>query len=459
MSMRPRLRGLLACAAALWCLANHALAADARGRVVTVVTSFPASLYEPIREAFEAAHPGYRLRVLQRKTSAAITHVRTRLDEPVDVFWASAPDPFEILKEEGLLARIGPRPGPPLPAVGGVPIDDVDGTYLGFALSGYGLLWSDAYLARHGLPVPQSFDELRDARFHRHVGMSAPSRSGTTHLMVESTLQRYGWDLGWAMWLEIAGNLATVTARSFGVADGVANGRFGIGLAIDFFSALPGKAGSVTFTYPREGIFLPASVAVLARATEADGARSFVAFLLSVEGQRLLMRPNIRRLPVLPELYDGAPDMPDPFGNAARLADGGLPPVFDRRLSAMRYELVNLLFDEMITFRSGHLERLWRSVRDCERQLAARPDAAAADILAEARRTLTAVPVSAEEARDPAFVAGLRRLPRGVAVAARQSALEQAWRVFARAGSAHTARLVGRACPGLGAPLPGAVQP
>ena len=57
--------------------------------------------------------------------------------------------------------------------------------------------------------------------------MSAPSRSGTTHLTVETVLQGMGWKDGWAEWKEIAGNFKTVTERSFCVPDGVNSGSFG----------------------------------------------------------------------------------------------------------------------------------------------------------------------------------------------------------------------------------------
>ncbi len=62
-----------------------------------VVTSFPASLYEPFRRAFEAKEPGFRLRMLNRKTTAAIAMVAGGRFE-ADVFWASAPDAFEVLR-------------------------------------------------------------------------------------------------------------------------------------------------------------------------------------------------------------------------------------------------------------------------------------------------------------------------------------------------------------------------
>ncbi len=46
--------------------------------------------------------------------------------------------------------------------------------------------------------------------------MSSPSRSDTNHLMVESLLQQKGWIKGWETLLTTAGNLVTISSRSFG---------------------------------------------------------------------------------------------------------------------------------------------------------------------------------------------------------------------------------------------------
>ena len=52
---------------------------------------------------------------------------------------------------------------------------------------------------------------------------------------METILQGEGWDKGWSQLLEISGNSAQITERSFGVPDGVNNGQFGIGIVVDFF--------------------------------------------------------------------------------------------------------------------------------------------------------------------------------------------------------------------------------
>lgn len=426
---------------AVWLLLPASAAAGASKvpaavETVTVMTSFPAGFYEPVREVFERTHPGLRLRVINAKTTAAVSQLQDRVED-VDLFWASAPDAFEVLKAAGLLAPVAARPTGAPATVGNQPIDDPDGTYLGFALSGYGLVWDQSYLDRHGIAAPRSWEDLRKPAYVRHLGITAPSRSGTMHLMVETVLQLHGWERGWAMWLEIAGNIATVTARSYGVVEGVGKGRFGIGLAIDFLGQGAGQGagqevsdgGDLRFAYPADSVFLPASVAVLRSAPNPAGAGVFIDFLLSPGGQALMLRPDIGRLPVRPDAYAAAPSgYPNPY---ARETGDDLF-LFDRALSSRRYELVNLLFDELITFRVKTLNRVWQLIHEGETRLPATPDPVARDLLRTARAAATAVPVGSVEAVDPAFSAALRRPARGMRVSARQEDLAAEWRSFSK---------------------------
>ena len=97
------------------------------------------------------------------------------------------------------------------------------------------------------------------------ASMSSPSRSGTTHLTVETILQGEGWNKGWQQLLMIAGNCAAITERSFGVPDGINNGQFGAGPVIDFFG-LAGKYSGfpVDFVYPAMTSIVPANIALIA---------------------------------------------------------------------------------------------------------------------------------------------------------------------------------------------------
>ena len=202
------------------------------GKLV-VVTSYPVDTTSTFKQAFEANYPGIKVEMLKKKTTAGIKYLQeTAANNTSDLFWASAPDAFEVLKGDDLLVKYDVKVQGIPDMVGAFPVHDPDGYYKGFAASGYGIMWNTRYLKAKKLPAPAEWADLKAPVYFGHVGMSAPSRSGTTHLTVETLLQGLGWEDGWAEWKTIAGNFNTVTERSFGVPDGVNSGQFGIGIVI-----------------------------------------------------------------------------------------------------------------------------------------------------------------------------------------------------------------------------------
>ncbi|MGH6782767.1 MAG: ABC transporter substrate-binding protein, partial [Sphingomonadaceae bacterium] len=353
--IRRAARLCLALAAFAWLAAG-----PAEARRVQIITSFPPSFFEPFRAAFRNRHPDIAVEVVQRKTTAAVADIRTQQRQEADLFWASAPDAFELLKQGRLLAPLQARPTGAPETIAGYPVNDPDGHYLGFAVSGYGLVYNPSYLAARGLPVPRNWAYLAAPVYAGHIGLTSPARSGTTHLMVEALLQSLGWERGWALWSEIGGNLATITARSFGVTAGVARGRFGIGISIDFLAETAGAEGETSrFLLPEETLFAPASIARLATSPNPKEAELFIDFVLSPEGQKLLREPRIGRLAVSPAAY-GPDEAPSHLSDISGLFNRTR---FDAGRSAGRYELVNIIFDEWITFRRAEHARLWRSLQ------------------------------------------------------------------------------------------------
>ena len=107
---------------AMFCLSAAAVAQQQ----VTIVTSFPKDLTEVYKRAFEARNPGVKVEVLSRGTSAAIAYVREApaANKP-DIFWASAPDAFEVLAKENLLAKVTDLVNPAVPKkVGAYPVNE-----------------------------------------------------------------------------------------------------------------------------------------------------------------------------------------------------------------------------------------------------------------------------------------------------------------------------------------------
>jgi phosphoglycerate transport regulatory protein PgtC len=410
---------------------------------VVVVTSFPKELTDAYKKAFESSNPGIRVEILNKPTPAGVAYIREApaANKP-DVFWVSAPDAFEVLSKGKLLAKIE-SPAKEVPAkIGNYPINDPNGFYLGQALAGYGIMWNTRYLKAHKLPEPKEWADLTKPVYFSHVAMSSPSRSGTTHLTVETILQGEGWDKGWRQMLTIAGNSAAITDRSFDVPDGVNNGQYGIGLVIDFFGLAAKASGFPSeFVYPSMTAIVPANIGMVAGAKNAENARRFINFTLSPEGQELLFDPKISRLPVLPSAYTKAPaGYPNPFTGKIR------PKVnFDSELSESRYYVVSSMFDNTITFRHKELTVAARAIYQAEARLAGKPNAQAQKLLAEARDLAFTPVVSEEKSKDKAFVALFRETKRDAEKTKQLTGLEEYWGSTARKNYARAVELANQA--------------
>ncbi len=430
--MTPNVARCLALAATCALIAIPA-ADQAQGQTLEdkliIVTSFAKDLTNPFAQAFEKSHPGTRVEVQNRNSAAAIAFIRETRSSPPDVFWASAPDAFEVLKKGSLLQKYQPKAQGLADKIGSYPINDPAGFYAGFAASGYGIMFNTRYMRANELPAPKEWTDLEKPIYFGHVGISAPSRSGTTHLIVETILQGEGWNAGWATLLEVGGNLTQVSDRSFGVPDAVNSGQYGIGIVIDFFGLSAKAAGfPVEFVYPSVTTIVPASVGIIANATHRSAAQAFVEFLLSEEGQRILLDPKIQRLPVRPATYAQAPPgYPNPFTDGSL----GAKVHFDADVSERRYQLVNSLFDRLITFRLRELNAAWKAIHDAASSVGPNGSPEATRLLGEARVLASSVPITENEASDEAMAASFRELEPGQKAAGRQAEFEEKWDSYA----------------------------
>ena len=437
-----RSRGLsITVAAALLVAASPALAGT-----ITIVTSFPKDLTQVYKTAFEKQNPDIKVEILNKATAQGIAYVRELpAGQRPDIFWASAPDAFEVMKRDNLLDKASDLANKDVPAkIGNYSINDPGGRYLGQALGGYGLMWNTRYMKANKVPPPAEWADLTKAVYIGHVALSSPSRSGTTHLTVETILQGEGWDKGWSQLLEISGNSAQITERSFGVPDGVNNGQFGVGIVVDFFGLSSKYSGfPVEFVYPTVTAVVPANIGLVSGGKNPEEARKFVAFSLSRAGQELLLDPKVSRLPVLPAETLGAKvpaDYPKIFEIAKRAKVQ-----FDSDLSESRYYLVSSLFDQTVTFRLKELQAATKAIHDAEAALSKKPNAEGKALVKQARDLAFAPIVNESLVKDPKFLETFTRNKRDAAVNKQVTGLEDSWNTKARSNYERARELAGKA--------------
>ncbi|MCF8210246.1 MAG: extracellular solute-binding protein [Rhodoferax sp.] len=378
----------------LWVTALSATSAAAFESVV-VASSFPKEVLVVYKKAFERRNPQYRVEFVNFPGTNTVPFLTDRkTGSRPDVFWGSSPDSFRTMRTHGLLQPL--VNGDAVEAVSHASthgIDDEERFYKSQALSGYGVMWNTRYLEARAIPAPTGWGDLTQAVYFGHITMSSPSRSGTTHSIVESILQGFGWRDGWSLILRIAGNCGTITERSFGVPNSVTRGRFGVGLVVDFL-ALSGKSTGfpVDFIYAWPSISTTASIGLITDGRNPRGGRKFIEFTLSEEGQTLLLQPTISRLPILPAVYAKS-TLPDDYHKLFLQATQQTSR-YDLGLSESRYLAVGIIFDQLVTFRHRQLVRATEVIHSAQRLLQHRPHAQAQSLVDQAIGLVYQSPIS-----------------------------------------------------------------
>ncbi|MDO6704596.1 ABC transporter substrate-binding protein [Photobacterium sp. 1_MG-2023] len=351
--------------------------ATEKNQLVILTTYNPAHL-SPSIDSFRQQHPQLDVQVLQRRESDGLALLSTP-NHGIDVVFSSSTRLFQPLTEQNALVPVRH-----MIAERGIH-DTEQVAVLGY--SGCGMIWNQRYLDRHQLPPPEQWEMLSNALYHDHLVMSSPSRSTTTHQMVENLLQRHGWDQGWQILLQVGGNLNAVTANSERVSNIIASGQAGIGLVIDSYAkAQQALFPFVEFRYQPKSLILPGFIAALDRSADDPAGQLFVRFMLSDD-----IQARIHEAPLYKMSRNQQPDF------------GVSPFPLDHLLLQQRAMLVQQLFDLSISKQLPLLSQAWRLIHEI-RQSGDLSDSQQTQLALAVALASTPV-INAEQASSPRFTA------------------------------------------------------
>ncbi|MGF1863528.1 ABC transporter substrate-binding protein [Photobacterium profundum] len=265
-----------------------------------ILTTFSEASITPVTNKFQQLYPDSTIKILHRRADSGV-RLLSKNDHDIDLVISSSPALFLPLVKKGTLK--------PLPtAINQTQLQPTDlkthsDDIAIFGYSAYGLMWNNNYLTKHNLDQPKDFKSLIEPQYFRHLIMSSPARSSTMHLMVENILQQHGWKAGWKMLLQMGGNLASISARSFGVSDAISRGLVGIGPVIDSF-AFENKQRFpfIGFTYQLDSPLMPSYIAAVKNLHQANHTSHFIDFLLSDNMQKKLPESSLYKYPLNSEI-------------------------------------------------------------------------------------------------------------------------------------------------------------
>src|SRR5690606_34102080 len=118
----------------------------------------------------------------------------------------------------------------------GVPLYDDSTTWVATAMSSFGIFYNKPVLKMDKLPEPMSWEDLAKPVFQGHLSLTDPRRSGSASAMNTIVLQSLGWEKGWQLLTEIAGNTGRFTHSSSDPIKAVVSGDAADAMAIDFYA-------------------------------------------------------------------------------------------------------------------------------------------------------------------------------------------------------------------------------
>jgi ABC-type Fe3+ transport system substrate-binding protein len=274
--------------------------------------------------------------------------------------------------------------------VSGEPYWNSRGLWIGTVISSYGIVYNVDSLRRlHIEQPPARWADLADPRLLHQIALANPTQSGSVNKSLEMLIQQQiqevqqtrvdasrksmqvmsgpiqrfaeprptpdlkliweesnrrdvaaGWTKAMQLLMKIAANARYFTDASTKISLDVESGEAAAGMTIDFYGRFQSEAvrkpdGTARLQYANVvgGSSVTVDpIALFRGAPNADVAKEFIAFVMSVEGQKLWNwkvgtpggphRYALRRLPVLPQLYapEFHPLRSDPEVNPYELA-------------------------------------------------------------------------------------------------------------------------------------------
>ena len=265
-------------------LALASTPALAQTNTINFYSSMVLDVVEPIIAEFHARHPDVRVDLLYSGSVELEQRIFAEIeagDLRADVIWAANPALFLNLKEAGWLQRYdSPHAEALMPG-----LKDPDHYFFAGRVHHMGIGYNTRQVAAD--QVPQTWGEFLE--WGPRAAMASPLHSGTNFNLMGAFVQNdaIGWD-----WFEQARAKGVQVVRGTGdVTRGLTSGEFAVIKGIDYIMAAEAAKGApVAFAFPSDGVLaLPSPLAIGKNARNPDGARLFLDFILSPEGQQVLV--------------------------------------------------------------------------------------------------------------------------------------------------------------------------
>ncbi|WP_071059173.1 ABC transporter substrate-binding protein [Pelistega sp. MC2] len=259
------------------------LSVGAQAQQLTLYTSQPVADAQMTVEAFEKANPGVKVEWVRDGTTKLMTKFRAEVDAGVikpDLLLIADSVTLEQLKKENLLEAYDSAEKSHYDAS----LYDNQGFYYGTKLITTGIAYH-----KEAKDKPTSWNDLLKPEYKDLAAMPSPLYSGAAliHLSALTTNPEFGWKY----YEGLKANGMSPQKGNGSVLTAITSGAKPYGVLVDYLAIREkAKGAPVEFVFPTEGVSMVTEpIAILKSSKNKELAKKFVDFVLSEEGQKLVL--------------------------------------------------------------------------------------------------------------------------------------------------------------------------
>ncbi len=268
---------------------------------ITLYTSQPNEDAQQTVSAFQQAYPDIKVNWIRDGTTKLMARLQAEMAagaQTPDVLLIADSVTMEDLKKNDLLQVYKS----PQAEVYEQALYDPEGYYYGTKLITTGIAYH-----QQAPTQPVSWHDLLQSDLKGMTTMPSPLYSGAA-LIHLATLTNHS-DLGWDYYQGLKDNGVMPQGGNGAVLNALASGSSAYGVLVDYMAVREkAKGAPIEFVFPTEGVTMVTEpVAILKDSQNPEAAQKFVDFVISKEGQQLVLEQGY--LPAHPELPvpDGFP--------------------------------------------------------------------------------------------------------------------------------------------------------
>ncbi len=272
---------------------------------ITLYTSVPSAIITEIEKAFEKAYPDIDVVVWRSGTSKVTAKILAEMkagEIKADVLWTADPSYYIYLKEKNLLMKYISPESVKVPDS----FKDKDGYFTGTRIMSVIIAYNTDLLKKE--EAPKNWEDLLKEEYKDSMVSASPLYSGTSLVWLYTMVKLHGWDF-----LEkLSENGLTIVSSNKTVSQELANGSYKVAIVLDYMiRSLKAKGSPVDLIYPeKNNVLIWSPIGIIATTKHPKEAKKFVDFVLSKEGQKVLVEKG-SLIPVRPDvdMPEGAPKL------------------------------------------------------------------------------------------------------------------------------------------------------